>query len=104
MKIGLSIWGISCISSFWVQETKTDENIMLYQGRELGSFCCNIYQSSEEFCCYIYEDNLGIVYTDAVCYSKDLEGMKFPKLYNMNKQEFDKIASESGAYPCVDLD
>ena len=63
-----------------------------------------MYQSSKEFCCYIYEDNLGIIYTDAVCYSNDLEGMKFLKLYNMNKQEFDKVASESGAYSCDDFD
>ena len=95
--------GISCISGGWPQEIKLGENIMFCQGREAGSFCCNIYQSEQEFCCYIYEDDLGIVYTDEVCYSSGLEGMKCPKLYKMDKQEFDKVAAEKGAYSCVEL-
>ena len=79
------------------------EAMMFYQGAEKGSFCCNIYQSKSNFCCYIYEDNLGIVYTDEEIYVQGLEGMKFPKLYKMDKEKFDFVAEDNGAYSCVDL-
>ncbi|MDE5853272.1 MAG: hypothetical protein K2G97_04430, partial [Oscillospiraceae bacterium] len=93
--------GTSFISSDWPQKIECGEAIMFYQGAEKGSFCCNIYQSKSNFCCYIYEDNLGIVYTDEEKYVQGLEGMKFPKLYKMDKDKFDFIAEKNGAYSCV---
>jgi hypothetical protein len=82
---------------------KSGEAIVLYQGVAKGSFSCNIYQSKYNFCCYIYEDNLGIVYTDEGNYVRGLEGLKFPKLYKTDKQSFDIIAASNGAYSCIDL-
>lgn len=95
--------GISAISSDWPQTLECGETITFYQGAEKGSFCCNIYQSKSNFCCYIYEDNLGIVYTDEGKYVQGLEGLKFPKLYKMDKDKFDFIAESNGAYSCVSL-
>ena len=95
--------GMRIISSGWPQKIESGELIEFYQGAEQGSYCCNIYQSKFNFCCYIYEDNLGIVYADEEKYAKGLEGMKFPKLYKTNKEEFDLIAESNGAYSCVDL-
>lgn len=95
--------GISIMSSNWPQQLESGDAITFYQGVEKGSFCCNIYQSKSNFCCYIYEDNLGIVYTDEEEYVQGLEGMKFPKLYKMDKEKFDLIAENNGAYSCVNL-
>ena len=95
--------GMSLISSDWPQKLECGDAIMFYQGAEKGSFCCSIYQSKSNFCCYIYEDNLGIVYTDEEKYVHGLEGMKFPKFYKMDKEKFDLIAENNGAYSCVDL-
>lgn len=95
--------GTSFISSGWSQKIECGEAMTFYQGAEKGSFCCNIYQSKSNFCCYIYEDNLGIVYTDEEIYVQGLEGMKFPKLYKMDKEKFDFVAENNGAYSCVDL-
>lgn len=95
--------GTSFISSGWSQKIECGEAMTFYQGAEKGSFCCNIYQSKSNFCCYIYEDNLGIVYTDEEIYVQGLEGMKFPKLYKMDKEKFDFVAEDNGAYSCVDL-
>lgn len=95
--------GTSFISSGWPQKLECGEAMMFYQGAEKGSFCCNIYQSKSNFCCYIYEDNLGIVYTDEEIYVQGLEGMKFPKLYKMDKEKFDFVAEDNGAYSCADL-
>lgn len=95
--------GMSLISSDWSQKLECGDSIMFYQGAEKGSFCCSIYQSKTNFCCYIFEDNLGIVYTDDGEYVQGLEGMKFPKLYKMDKEKFDLIAENNGAYSCVDL-
>ena len=95
--------GMSLISSDWPQKLECGDAIMFYQGAEKGSFCCSIYQSKSNFCCYIYEDNLGIVYTDEEKYVHGLEGMKFPKFYKMDKEKFDLIAENNGAFSCVDL-
>lgn len=95
--------GMTLISSGRPQKLECGESIEFYQGAEQGSYCCNIYQSKSNFCCYIYEDNLGIVYTDEEKYAKGLEGMKFPKIYKTNKEEFDFIAESNGAYSCIDL-
>lgn len=96
--------GIRCITSSWSQKVESGETLEFYQGAEKGSYCCNIYESNKNFCCYICEDKLGIIYTDEVTYNESLAGMKFPKLYpNITKKEFDFIASNNGAYSCVDL-
>lgn len=95
--------GTSFISSGWSQKIECGEAMTFYQGAEKGSFCCNIYQSKSNFCCYIYEDNLGIVYTDEEIYVQGLEGMKFPKLYKMDKEKFDFVAENNGACSYVDL-
>lgn len=91
------------IAGGWTQTVKCGEAIQFYQGVEKGSYCCNVYQSKSNFCCYIYEGNLGIVYTDEEIYNQDLKGMKFPKLYKMDKAEFDLIAESNGAYSYFDL-
>ena len=93
--------GMNAIASNWPQIVKPGENIIFYQGADKGSYCCNVYQSIRNFCCYVYEANCGIVYTDDVIYSKDLEGMKFPKIYRMDKKYFDDIAAQNGAYSCI---
>ena len=95
--------GMNAIASNWPQIVKPGENIIFYQGADKGSYCCNVYQSSRNFCCYVYEANCGIVYTDEMFYSEDLEGMKFPKIYKMDKKSFDDIAAQNGAYSCIEL-
>lgn len=94
---------VNLITGGWAQTLQCGETIEFYQGAEKGSYCCNIYQSKSNFCCYIYEDNLGVVYTDEVNYAQGLEGMKFPKLYKTDKDNFDLIADSNGAYSCFDL-
>lgn len=95
--------GMSYISSSWPQEVKSGEKLEFRVSAEEGSYCCNIYQSALNFCCYIYEDNLGIVYTDEQIYEKGLKGMKFPRLYKVDKEKFDLIAENNGAFLCIDL-
>lgn len=95
--------GVNIIAGGWTQTVERGEAIQLYQGAEKGSYCCNAYQSKSNFCCYIYEGNLGIVYTDEEIYNQALKGMKFPKIYKMDKAEFDLIAESNGAYSCFDL-
>lgn len=95
--------GMYVVSSAWPQTVGAGQTISLFQGADKGSYCCNIYQSKYNFCCYIYEDALGIVYTDKEVYVSGLEGMKFPKLYNMDKQSFDCIAELNGAYSSIGL-
>lgn len=94
---------MNAISSNWPQKVQPGECIKFYQGADRGSYCCNIYQSSHNFCCYVYEDHCGIVYTDDVSYVKDLEGMRFPQLYKVDKKTFDYIAKQNGAYSCIDI-
>lgn len=95
--------GMNAIASNWPQIVKPGESIIFYQGADKGSYCCNVYQSSRNFCCYVYEANCGIVYTDDVIYSKDLEGMKFPKIYRIDKKYFDDIVAQNGAYSCIEF-
>ncbi len=95
--------GLKAIASNWPQKVKQGGKIVFHQGADKGSFCCNVYQSSRNFCCYVYEANCGIVYTDDVIYTRNLEGMKFPKIYKMNKKSFDDIAAQNGAYPCIEI-
>lgn len=95
--------GMNAIASNWPQIVKLGENIIFYQGADKGSYCCNVYQSSRNFCCYVYEADCGIVYTDEVSYSDGLKGMKFPKIYKMDKHSFDDIATQNGAYSCIEL-
>lgn len=90
-------------ASSWPQILELGESAQFYQGAEQGSYCCNIYQSKINFCCYIYEDKLGIVYTDELNYNQSLKGIKFPKLYKLDKEEFDLIAESNGAYSCFDV-
>lgn len=51
----------------------------------------------------MYEAKCGIVYTDEVIYYEDLKKMKFPKIYKMDKQSFDVVAEQNGAYSCIDI-
>ena len=95
--------GMNAIASNWPQIVKPGENIIFYQGADKGSYCCNVYQSSRNYCCYVYEANCGIVYTDEVSYLDGLKGMKFPKIYKMDKHSFDDIATQNGAYSCIEL-
>ena len=95
--------GMTAIASNWSQTVQPGECIILFQGADKGSFCCNVYQSDRNFCCYVYEANYGIVYTDAVSYSNDLWGLKFPVIYKTDKQSFDRIAEQNGAYYCIGL-
>ncbi len=95
--------GVSCVSSNWSQKVESGKLVQFYQGAERGSYCCNIYQSKFNFCCYIYEDNLGVIYTNEEKYVQSLEGMKFPKLYKIDKKTFDIIAKSNGAYPCIEI-
>lgn len=95
--------GMEVISSDWPQLVRPGEYINFFEGAGKGSYSCNIYQSGQNFCCYIYEGNYGVVYTDEVSYSEALEGMKFPKLYKIDKSLFDDIAKQNGAYPCIDF-
>lgn len=95
--------GIEAISSSWQQEVRPGECIKFFEGAGKGSYSCNIYQSGQNFCCYIYESNCGVVYTDEVCYNEIFKGMKFPKLYKTDKQLFDDIAKQNGAYSCIDF-
>ena len=95
--------GMNATASNWPQLLQPGESIRFFQGADKGSFCYNIYQSCLNFCCYVYEANCGIVYTDEVIYSEDLEGLKFPKIYKMNKQSFDEVAKQNGAYSCIEM-
>lgn len=95
--------GMEVISSDWPQLVRPGEYINFFEGAGKGSYSCNIYQSGQNFCCYIYEGNYGVVYTDEVSYCEALEGMKFPKLYKIDKSLFDDIAKQNGAYPCIDF-
>lgn len=58
--------GMIVASSSWPQKIQSGESIKFLQGADQGSFCCNVYQSSQNYCCYMYENNCGIVYTDEV--------------------------------------
>lgn len=91
------------ISSNWSQVVPFGESIKFCEGAEKGSYSINVYQSSHNYCCYVYEGNFGIVYTDEVIYTDSLEGMKFPKIYKMDKRQFDAIAEQNGAYSCIGL-
>lgn len=91
------------ISGGWPQVVKLGENIIFFEGAEKGSYTLNVYQSSHNYCFYVYEGNFGIVYTDEVIYTDSLEGMKFPKIYKMDKRQFDSIAEQNGAYSCFAL-
>lgn len=95
--------GMKAIASSWPQIVESGKNINICQGVDKGSYCCSVYQSRRNFCCYVYEGNCGIVYTDEVTYSNDLEGMKFPRIFKLDKQSFDEIAEKNGAYSCVEL-
>lgn len=90
--------GIIAVSSNWLQILKPGDSIEFLQGADKGSFCCNVYQSSRNYCCYVYENECGIVFTDDVVYDLGLEGMKFPKLFKIDKKSFDEIAKQNGAH------
>ena len=93
--------GIIAVSSNWLQILKPGDSIEFLQGADKGSFCCNVYQSSRNYCCYVYENECGIVFTDDVVYDLGLEGMKFPKLFKIDKKSFDEIAKQNGAHSSI---
>ena len=49
----------------------------------------------------MYENECGIVFTDDVVYDLGLEGMKFPKLFKIDKKSFDEIAKQNGAHSSI---
>lgn len=95
--------GTIAVASNWPQILKPGDNIEFLQGADKGSFCCSVYQSSRNYCCYMYEDDCGIVFTDDVVYDLGLDGMKFPKLFKTDKESFDEIAIQNGAYSSIDI-
>ncbi len=94
---------IRCIMSSWPQTVKPQENCLLFEGVGKGSFCCNVYCSVNNYCYYIYEAGFGVIYTDKENFADGLSGLKFPELYHVDIDTFDKIALENGAYKCFDL-
>lgn len=86
------------------QKVEPGESIQFFQGVGIGSFTCKIYQSSSDFCLYIYEDSLGVIYSDSISYIDGCEGLKFPILYKeIEEDKFDKFVGNLGAYSCVRL-
>lgn len=95
--------GIIAVSGYVPQKVEAGENVSFFRGSQDGSYCCNIYQSSRNYCMYIYEDDLGIIFTDEMCYIDGYEGIQFPKLYKISENDFNTIALERGACQCVSL-
>lgn len=90
---------LGCVSSFWPQTIQSGVNIVIMQGAGKGSYCYKTHQSTKDFILYIYEDRLGVVYSDKVCYVDGLNGLKFPVLYRgVDEKVFEEMAGKYGGY------
>ena len=88
---------VTATTSSWPQTIIPGERVKFFEGAGKGSYSCFVYQSKKDFCYYVYENNSGIVYTDEVSFAKGLEGLKFPVIYKVDRQQFDVIAERHGA-------